>query len=358
MATLLRRRPWERGADALEGNSSILPAEVRAQERTSMSEARLEIVVLTKDVAGLDLALARQFPEVSILPFVEASEALPRTGSARAIFALAQAFTPALIAAAPRLEWIQALTTGVDPLMTLNLPERVLVTSARGIHGPQMSEMAFAHMLALSRQMPRMVRNQAAKVWERWPQRLLYGKTAVIVGVGAISEELAVRCKAFGMTTVGVSDSRSEGRGFDRIRPRCDLAMLATTADFLIVLAAYTPDTHHLIDAAVLDALSPQSFLLNLARGPVVDEAALIYRLKRKRLAGAGLDVFNVEPLPTESELWEQDNVFLTPHLGGMSDCYRDQLLPLLVHNLRFFANGRIDQMKNRVWISAAGAIA
>jgi len=320
-----------------------------------MADARLEITVLTEDAPGIARRIAEACPEVLVHIGTKASDVLGQTRASRVLIGLAQTITGDLVAATPNLQWIQALTTGIDPLLRIKLPERVIVTSARGIHGPQMSEMAFVHMLSLARGLPRMMANQRRAQWERWPQRLLLGKTAVLVGVGSISEELALRCKAFGMRVTGVSDARSTGLGFDAIRPRSELVSAARDADFLIVLAAHTPETHHLINAAVLAAMRPDAFLINLSRGPVVDEAALIDHLQRRTIAGAGLDVFEIEPLPPSSPLWHFDNVLITPHVGGMSDCYEEQVLPLVVHNLRAFAAGELDRMRNRVSLKTTG---
>jgi phosphoglycerate dehydrogenase-like enzyme len=316
-----------------------------------MAKNPLDIVVITQDVPGLAAGLARACPDLRLHAGGSMADVLNKTENASVLIGLAQTITPALVAATPHLEWIQALTTGVDPLLALGLPAEVIVTSARGVHGPQMSEMAFLHMLALARDLPRMIGNQQRKNWERWPQRLLLGKTVVLVGIGAISEELAQRCRIFGMRVIGISDARTAGQGFDEVRPRSELVRSAADADFLVVLAAYTPETRGLINAEVMNALRPHAFLINLARGPVVDEAALIAHLTARRFAGAGLDVFDVEPLPSDSALWRLDNVLITPHLGGMSDSYGDQLLPLVVHNLRAFAAGEIDQMRNRIFL-------
>ncbi|MBV9225568.1 MAG: D-2-hydroxyacid dehydrogenase [Acidobacteriaceae bacterium] len=320
-----------------------------------MADDRLEILVITQDVPTVADRIGQACPAVRVHAAESAAALLDRAGQARAVMGLAQAITPEVVAAMPRLQWIQAFTTGIDPLLSLELPENVMITSARGIHGPQMSEMAFLHMLALARDLPRIVGNQQQQSWQRWPQRLLLGKTVVVAGIGAISEELARRCKAFGMHTVGISDARSSADSFDEIRPRRDLIASAAEADFLIVLTAYTPQTHHLINADVLDALRPDAFLINLARGPVVNEAALVGRLQSRRLGGAGLDVFDREPLAADSPLWRLDNVLITPHLGGMSDCYDEQLLPLVLDNLRAFAAGQYDQMHNRLSLAEIG---
>ena len=316
-----------------------------------MAKTPLDIVVITQDVPGLAEGIARACPQVRVHAGQNTADALGKAENASVLIGLAQTITPALVAATPHLAWIQALTTGVDPLLALGLPAKIIVTSARGVHGPQMSEMAFLHMLALARGLPRMIGNQQRQSWARWPQRLLLGKTVVLVGIGAISEEVARRCKIFGMRVIGISDARTAGDDFDDISPRSDLVAAAAEADFLIALAAYTPQTRHLINAEVMDALRPHAFLINLARGPVVDEAALIAHLTARRFAGAGLDVFDVEPLPGDSPLWRLDNVLITPHLGGMSDNYGDQLLPLVVHNLRAFAAGQFDQMRNRIFL-------
>src|SRR5689334_15760820 len=155
-----------------------------------MAEERLEITVLTEDVPNMARRIAETCPDVVVHTGTKASEVLAQTGASRVLIGLAQTITQDLVAATPKLQWIQALTTGVDPLLRLGLPDHVTVTSARGVHGPQMSEMAFVHMLSLARGLPRMIENQGRAAWQRWPQRLLLGKTAVLVGVGTISEEV------------------------------------------------------------------------------------------------------------------------------------------------------------------------
>jgi phosphoglycerate dehydrogenase-like enzyme len=223
----------------------------------------------------------------------------------------------------------------------------VRVTSGRGIHGPQMSELAFLSMISLSRDFTRMQNNQARHVWDRWPQKLIWGKTAVLVGIGPIAEDLALRCKAFGLRVIGISDARSEAPHFDRMMPRARLLEAAGEADFLIVLVPLSAQTRHMIDATVLSAMKKTGVLINLARGPVVDEKALVSALQQGKIGGAALDVFEAEPLPTDSPLWDMPNVIVTPRIGGMSDVYPEQALPLLVHNVRCFLDGRFGEMKN-----------
>ena len=246
----------------------------------------------------------------------------------------------------PKLKLIQALTTGTDHITALpNLPPNIVIAAARGFHGPQMSELAFLFMLAFARKFPALLESQKQKRWDRREQRLLAGKTAVLVGVGAIAEELARRCQVFGMRVVGVSGGRTSAPGFDAIHPREQISQAAALADFLIILAPYTRENHHLVDAKVIGAMPTHGVLINIARGGVLDEEALRRALLEGRIAGAGLDVFQTEPLPPASPLWDTPNVLITSHVGGVAENYAEQVMPLLVDNLRAFMAGEIDRM-------------
>jgi phosphoglycerate dehydrogenase-like enzyme len=310
----------------------------------------VEVVVLNQDAAHYADAIRTRLPEVVVHGVTNATAAHACCGNADVLVALGYEVSDPLLAAMPALRWIQTLTTGVDKLLALgNLAADVRVSTGRGIHGPQMAELAFLYMIALSRDFRAMMANQANAHWQRGPQTLLLGKTAVLVGVGSISEAIASRCQAFGMRVIGVSDSRHDAPGFDTILPRSDLVRIAAQADFLIVLVPLDATTTRLIDRQVIGAMQPHGFLINLARGPVLDEAALIEALESHRIAGAGLDVFEVEPLPPESPLWRMSNVILTPHIGGMSNVYTQQFTPLLLDNLVAYTQGRMADMRNVV---------
>ena len=292
----------------------------------------------------------KDFPDADIRGCEQRDAATALVRNARGIIGHHFQFDEALLEAAPALRWIQSLTTGTDAILKLrNLRESVTVTSTRGMHGPQMSELVFLHMLALLRDYPRILRNQQARKWERWPQPLLWHKTAVIVGVGAISEALAPRCKAFGMTVYGISGSARVPPGFDAVFGRQELARVAGLADFLIVVVPLSAATENLIDASVLAAMRPDAYLINVARGGVVDEASLLEALRAGRLAGAALDVFRRQPLPPDHPLWHEPHVLITPLLGGMSNVYLEQAYPIVRHNLQQFLAGRPQDMINRV---------
>jgi phosphoglycerate dehydrogenase-like enzyme len=249
-----------------------------------------------------------------------------------------------------KLKWIQALGTGVDGIVDRPpFREGVLVTNMHGLHGDSVPEAAVMLMLALARDLPRAMSNQHARKWDRYPSRLLKGKTAGIFGVGAIARSLAPKCKSFGMTVVGITSAVREVAGFHRVVHRDELERTVRELDFLVLLTPYTPETHGIVDAKVLAAMKPSAYLVNLARGGIVDEQALVRALREKRLAGAALDVFAHEPLPSDHPLWSMDNVIVTPHLGGFHDQYAEEALPTVVENFRKFLAGDIDSMINVV---------
>jgi phosphoglycerate dehydrogenase-like enzyme len=251
---------------------------------------------------------------------------------------------------APQLRWIQVLGSGVDGFVNLpSLRRDVLITNGRGVQAAPVSEAALSLMLALSRDMPRMLANQAAGVWERWPSQLLEGRTLGILGVGQIGEALAARAQAFGMRVIGISSGSREVPGFDRLYRREQLHEAVGEVDYLVVLTPYSTQTHHIIDAKVLGRMKQGAFLVNLARGGVVNELDLAQALRDKIIRGAALDVFHQEPLPPESELWSLPNVIISPHLGGLNSSYPRSVLPLVVENIRLFAAGRQSEMRNVV---------
>ena len=148
------------------------------------------------------------------------------------------------------------------------------------------------------------MRAQDEHQWKRWPAKLLHDKTVGILGIGVIAEALAPKCKAMGMTVVGITSSPRKVAGFDRVHPMGELLTVLPKLDYLVLLTPYSPATHHMIDAKVFAAMKPTSYLINVARGGVVDEDALVEALRAKTIAGAALDVFNQEPLPPDHPLW------------------------------------------------------
>jgi D-2-hydroxyacid dehydrogenase (NADP+) len=258
------------------------------------------------------------------------------------------AIDQALVDHMPQLEWIHALTSGTDRITGLTYAHRPLISSSAGIHGPQMSELTLLHMLSAAREFPKMLANAQCGRWQRWPQMMLAGRRVLILGVGKIAEALALRCKALDMSVVGMS-SRTAAPGFDRIVSRERVAPEAAQADFVVVLLPYDSANHLFVNEAFLRQMKQGAILISVSRGMTVDEPALLRALESGHLRHAGLDVFAAEPLPADSPLWRSPQVTVTPHVGGMSDRYAQQALPVLLKNLAAFLDGRRTEMLNIV---------
>jgi D-2-hydroxyacid dehydrogenase (NADP+) len=294
--------------------------------------------------------LKAKFPKLNVNLVDHHTKVGPYIADADIIVTFAPRLSDDVLSAGINLKWVQALGTGVDNLIDRPvLRKDVIVTNIHGIHGPPVSEAAIGSMLALARDIPRAVRAQDAREWARFPAQLLHNKTVGIFGIGAIAEELAPKCKAFGMHTVGISSSPRQVAGFDRMHSSAELAAVAGEFDFFVLLTPLTEKTRNSIDAKVFAAMKPGSFLVNLARGGVVDETAMLEALKSGKIAGAALDVFNEEPLPREHPFWAMKNVIITTHQGGFCDVYIDYALPTVEANMRCFLSGNIGGMINVV---------
>ncbi len=292
--------------------------------------------------------IAPKFPELEIQTVGSREEACAAINDADFLLTFGVMLRDEVFQAAKSLKWVHALGTGIDGITdSPSLDPDVIVSSTRGIHGTPMSEITIMLMLALSRDFPRTIRAQDRAAWERWPARLLNKKTVGIVGIGLIAEQFAPLCKAFGMNVVGISRTAREIAGIDRFAGRDNLAQVAGELDYMVVLVPYTPDTHNMIDAKVFAAMKPDAYLINVARGGVVDEDALVDALNNGEIAGAALDTFVAEPLPPDNPLWKAPNTIITPHLGGFCDVYVDEALPQFEANLRCFLDGEPDRMIN-----------
>jgi D-2-hydroxyacid dehydrogenase (NADP+) len=294
--------------------------------------------------------LKRRFPALNIALVDHHSKVGPYIDSADALLTFAPMLSDKVLETAGNLKWVQALGTGVDNLIDRPcLRKEVIVTNVHGIHGPPVSEAAMAAMLALARNMPRAVRCQDKHQWTRFPAQLLHDKTVGIFGIGAIAEALAPKCKVFGMNVIGISSAPRPLAGFDRMHASSELTKVAGEFDFFVLLTPLTDKTRNSIDAKVIAAMKPTSFFVNLARGGVVDEAALIEALRSGCIAGAALDVFNEEPLPADHPFWAMDNVLITTHQGGFCDVYIDHAWPTVESNMQCFLSGDIGGMINVV---------
>ncbi len=244
---------------------------------------------------------------------------------------------------AARLRWIHSTAAGVDQLLHPEVIQRgTLVTGSRGIHATSISEHVLALALAHSRRLPQAIRHQAARRWDRastmgWE---LAGQTMGILGLGAIGRALAARAAALGMRVIGTKRTPAALPGVERVLGPDGLEEVLRDSDVLVIILPLTAETRGLIGARELALMKPTAFLINVARGAVVSERALIEALRAGRLAGAGLDVFEREPLPQDSPLFGMEQVIMTPHVSGAVPGYYDRAIPLFCENLRRYLAG------------------
>jgi len=247
-----------------------------------------------------------------------------------------------LVAMAPRLKFIQSIGAGTDQFDREVLRGRgIRLASAAGVNARAVSEHAMSLILALARRLPEARDNQAKKFWRGMIGDLgqredeLEGKTLVIVGLGRIGGRLAQIARAFDMRVIGVRRDPTGGKGAaDEVHALSALPGLLPAADFVALTCPLTAETTNLIDAAALAAMQRSAYLINCARGKVVDEPALVAALRAGTIAGAGIDVTWEEPLPADSPLWEAPNAFITPHTAGETRRYEDNVLDILLENL------------------------
>lgn len=250
------------------------------------------------------------------------------------------------MAAAPKLRWIAFWSAGMDGKVTDTMRTRnLLLTNASGVHGPNIAEHVLAFMLMFTREMHLHVRSQIAGVWSRTgnAQRIgaseMAGQTLGIVGLGRIGEALAARAKGCEMRVVATKrdpNARYEAAVQpDAIYSSEELPRLLAESDHVCIALPYTPETHHLFNAELLAKMKPTAYLYNIGRGKIVDENALVEALRAGTIAGAGLDVFETEPLPADSPLWQMENVIITPHCSGVTPYYFTRFAAIVTENLR-----------------------
>lgn len=240
----------------------------------------------------------------------------------------------------PNLRWYQQWGAGTDWLM--GHPEIAqkdfILTNASGVHAISISEHILSMMLAFSRRLPQAIRNQEQHRWDRNgqpPAFELAGKTMLLMGVGAIGQRTAQIAAALGMRVIGVrKDKAKRVSGVERMIGPDELDTVLPEADFLVLTIPLTAETKGMINANTFSKMKPSAYLINIGRGGTVDEDALIQALQNGQIAGAGLDVFATEPLPTDSPLWDMTNVIVTAHYSGFAPHYNERALEIFIDNL------------------------
>ena len=240
---------------------------------------------------------------------------------------------------------MQFTTSGIDKAIANGLPHGIPVTNAAGTHAHRVAEHAMLLLLAVARRQNDCAEAHEHQLWERdsiAPRVMSLAKrTLLIIGVGAVGQEMARKAKAFDMRVIGMSRMLEPLANFDEIRPRSELIKTLAEAEALALTLNYGEDTHHMIDAGVFAAMKPTAVLVNVARGLLIDEAAMIDALKAGKIAGVGLDVTVEEPLSAGSPLWTMPNVVMTPHIAAAGGDSTEAMVDILCDNFARFMAGK-----------------
>lgn len=331
--------------------SKILAEEIgslrNARVAIEVPNSKTQLTYFAGSMSKSDLAkVARIAPNVRIVTGLSQKEALARADEAHGIngrFA-----NPEFLTKATKLRWVQISSAGVDrylgikPLMN---NDAIVMSNSRGVHGPAIADHAMAMLLSLTRNINFYAAGQRQAKWSRNGQTnksiALQGKTMLVVGLGGIGTEIAQRANGFGMRVIGTRRSdRPSPDYIKRVGKPKDLLAMLPEADVVALAVPLTDETRNLLDSVAFGKMKPDAYLINIARGKVVNTDALLKALKSGRLAGACLDVTDPEPLPADHELWKQANVIITPHVAGHSKVTTKRRSALLVENLRRFGAG------------------
>ena len=268
---------------------------------------------------------------------------------AEIIVSWAGRLTKAFLSEFPKLNWIQLLSSGYDAADIDTIRERnIILTNARGLYSIPIAEDVFGKLIMLARGYKTYLRNQQSAHWESYKDAIqLYGKIIGILGTGSIGTEIAKRARAFGMRVLGVNTTGRSADFFDEVYSQSQAIKLAKTCDFIVAALPYQKETYHIINQEFINGMKKSAFIINVARGNVIDECALIDALESKSIAGAALDVFSTEPLPPDSPLWRMDHIIISPHTAGAGDQTSQMFQELFLNNLHAYPDR--NQMTNVV---------
>ena len=271
--------------------------------------------------------------------------------SADVLFCLPREAKTNLLALCPKLKWLQGTSAGMgQPAVRLGLIESdVIVTTASGVHGGPLSEFVFAALLGRSRDLAQLAEWQRSHHWQRFTANELAGKTMTIIGPGRIGRQIASVARAFDMRVIAVGRSggpeRARELGVDQYLTTAGLHQGLGEADVVVITSPHTGQTDRLIGAAEFDAMKPGAWFVNIGRGAVVDEFAMIERIRDARIGFAVLDVFDQEPLAVDSPLWDLPNVLISPHCSSNAPRENERITDIFIRNLLLFLEGRYEEM-------------
>lgn len=320
-------------------------------------DSRIETVLLPIDDGANWLASSPSEPHEEPPPWASSHGPERREALARAEVLLSLHAPRDLMRLAPRLRWIHAVGAGVDAWVAARVSSsQAFVTNSSGLGARSIAEFVIGRLLQIWKNFRGLDEAQRAHEWRGTPGRTFAGTTLGIVGLGAIGREVAVRARAFGVRVLGSRRRFEPGMtsdAVDQLFGMDDLHELLGLCDVVVVAAPHTPETEGLIDGAALAAMRPGAVLVNVARGPLVDEAALLDAMRSGHLGAAVLDVFREEPLPPESPFWDLPNTFVSPHGAVAPDRYLEDLFELFLSNVGRYVRGEV--LRNRVDMDALG---
>ncbi len=304
-------------------------------ERIAAADSRVRL--LNREIPSLPAPtqLWPPFPE-PLLPLVPEAEVL-----------LTLRLPPGVPESMPSLKWIHSQAAGIDYIDRSPglLDAGVVISSSSGVHARPLSETVLGAIIALAKGFPQAVRRQGRREWLRYTPEDIEGKVVCVIGAGKIGTAIAERCRAMGMRVIGVRRAAPTGRSdvgpFERVLGRDGLAEALASSDYVVLCAPRTPETVGMIGASEFGSMKEGARFINVARGDLVDEGALIGALESRGLAGAYLDVFATEPLPDDSPLWDMENVLITGHSGAGSADRDERVVEIFLENLRRYLIGR-----------------
>jgi len=264
-------------------------------------------------------------------------------------FYLKQTTLHRVLAAAPMLRWQHSPSAGVNHILTPSFMARdIILTNSAGVYAIPIAEFVLAFTLNHAKQLSSLRSLQAQRQWN-WEVQVqeLTGAKLLIIGAGSIGQAIGIRASAFGMRVWGSRRSPQPLPGFERVVGADEWRSLLPEADYVVVATPLTPETRGMIDADALRSMKSSAYLINIARGAIVDETALLAALKEGWIAGAGLDTFSTEPLPSDSPFWSLPNVFITPHCSAATPQTTQRIVDLFFDNLRRYRQGQ--SLKNVV---------
>lgn len=240
-----------------------------------------------------------------------------------------------LLPKASRLKWVHALSAGVEHLLPPAFVQSdIILTNSRGIHGIPIAEHVLACILAFSRGLPQAFANQQKKLWQRMKTDEIYDKTIGIVGLGSIGREIAKRAKALGLRVLATKRTQTTELFVNNLYTPDQLDLLLAASDYVVVTLPLTEKTASMFTMESFKTMKKSAYFINVSRGQIVCEPDLITALETGVIRGAGLDVFESEPLPETSPLWNMENVIITPHVAALSPYYMERAIKLFIENL------------------------